>query len=143
MRPRFSIRTLLWLTVVVAAFFVGRQSHEIGARLAGLRRSQWLAAAGPCTFTPHPDGGVLLSIKPQATESRIVFHGDSSGIYQLRMNDPGGMRLIPLRDGSTVFSMTFDDNLEIQADILVRNGKMLAPGLMYKPLLPAGAVVNK
>ena len=54
-RPQFSIRTLLWLTLVVAAFLGGMlfekqrrlaEEHHLGQQRI-LSRSYWLPRAGP------------------------------------------------------------------------------------------------
>jgi hypothetical protein len=49
------------------------------------------------------------------------------------------MQIFPVSDGRTALIATFDDNLEIQADFVVKDGVIRAPGVSYRPISPAVA----
>lgn len=66
-RPQFSIRTLLWLTLVMAAFLGGMVAQQQIVRLKKPASSGpiVLPLVGPCERIVLPDGTVQLRPIPQ------------------------------------------------------------------------------
>ena len=111
MRPRFRTASLLWLVVVVAAFFVGRQSDEIYLRLC----QQW-SALWPNSASYHlnkqPDGSLLLTLKwPPVTQ--CVFSGKACSLT-------GNTKLTPERDGTTEIKISQNDGSQVQIVLEVK-----------------------
>jgi len=120
-KPRFRTATLLWLVVVVSAFFIGRQSDEIGARLSQI----W---QGSCyRLIDQPDGSLLF-----VSKSRIT---GVSGHYQkiVRFTGVGTnqVKLAPQADGNTpIVFWQYDKDTQKQdivfLDLVIANGRIIA-----------------
>jgi hypothetical protein len=91
LRLRFRTTSLLWLAVVVAAFFIGRQSDEIVVRLAQL----WPSSASYVVL-PQRDGSLLFLFKPRVTS--VTMNGE---ICRSIVVDTHRARLVALKDGNT------------------------------------------
>jgi hypothetical protein len=129
MRPRFHIphlrfrtSTLLWLTVVVAAFFVGRQSDEIAARLSQLWPSNL-----PYRLIPQSDGSLLIVSRPQITGWTA---GDLQ-LFRVTILTPNQTQFTAVADGNTNLTLWLHDKSTgkhslVDLNFVIKNGRVSA-----------------
>jgi hypothetical protein len=114
--PRFRTATLLWLTVVVAAFFTGRQSDEIGRRIA----QWWLAAwprAAPYKLTSQPDGSLL--VVTQSPIARVQIR--PTNVCIMNVVNGKDYQVLPLRDGKAELTFWHADGSSAQLTLVSKN----------------------
>jgi hypothetical protein len=99
--PRFRTASLLWLVVVVSAFFVGRQSDEIGARLANLWSSLGFGST-PYRLIHRPDRSILIIANSPVP--RIQVHNPE--LFGAEPLSATGIRIFP-RNRTGVTQLTY------------------------------------
>jgi hypothetical protein len=117
--PRFRTSSLLWLVVVVAAFFVGRQSDEIALQLSKLRNSIWPNTAA-FILSQQPDGSLVFDVGPTSPSRRILINGTACAA---RRATPDSIRLTPISDGTTELKILQSDGSGTLIILEVKNGK--------------------
>ena len=104
-RLRFRITTLLWLTVIVAAFFVGRRSGEI-ERAASLwwqvTRVRWGASVTKTEIIQWPPGSITIN-EPNTIQKAVVYDPRITSVAFLTSNQ---MQISPKGDGKTTVTYT-------------------------------------
>jgi hypothetical protein len=125
---RFRTSTLLSLVVVVAAFFLGRQSDEIGARLAQLWQSIW-PSVPPFSYrlVNQPDGSLLI-----VSQSKVdgVTSFDQQ-VIRVDILDANQVKIAPQADGnSRVTVWQYDRDTQamnlVKLDLVVDNHRIAA-----------------
>ena len=119
MRPRFRISSLFWLVVVVSAFFVGRQSDEIAARLAQL----WTRSP-VYKLTPQPDGGLLI-VSPSPIQ-RLQFR--PANVCIMNLVNGRDYKVLPIRDGSAQLTLWHADGSMGQLNLVSQNKTVSSKG---------------
>jgi hypothetical protein len=114
-RLRFRTATLLWLVVVVAAFFIGRQWEEVDRRVSLLWISIWPNSSPRLTHTP--DGSVLFAINSMT--QRILRSNDACDVEAVNAST---IRFVPVRDGVTEVDIWTIDGKRARLQLKNRNG---------------------
>jgi hypothetical protein len=123
---RFRTSSLLWLTVVVAAFFLGRQSDEIARRLSQLRISFWpdtsmyILSNSLYTLSKQSDGSLLFAARSPSPSLRILINGTACDIQGAGSNR---FQLAALRDGTTEIEILKSDGSGALVKLDVKGGK--------------------
>jgi hypothetical protein len=92
-RLRFRVSTLLWLVVIVATFFLGRQSNEIGLRLGKMWRSIWPRSL--YRVAHQPEGSLLFKSKLPVPRVKVT----DVSLAQANPLGANQIQLDPKRDG--------------------------------------------
>jgi hypothetical protein len=119
-RRRFRFRTssLLWLVVVATAFFVGRQSDEIGRRLANAWHTIWPSSA-PYRLVHQRDGSVLFIARSPIPRVSVDFP-DVSSVTPLA---PSEVQITAKRDGYQQVTFWHQDGTTTELRLMIRRGK--------------------
>jgi len=142
-RLRFRTNSLLWLVVVVAAFFVGRQSSQNGGYLTQSFYRIWPSAAA-LRFVPQKDGTMIITDRAGAQKMWI---SDATVCTAVPTSSDRG-RLTPGVDGiANVHYWRPGATTPFHSLIVVEQGKMmhmefayLQPRISESPSLVSGAV---
>jgi hypothetical protein len=123
-RIRFRTSTLLWVCVVVAAFFVGRQSDEIGLRLQQLWKSVWPNPSPLQTFQ-QPNGRVL--IKSKLPVARV--QNSAPNVCTMNIVDGVDYEILPIRDGKAQLTLWLSDGSAHELRLVSENGALNLGGV--------------
>jgi hypothetical protein len=118
-RPRFRTSSLLWLTVVVAAFFVGRQSDEIGLRLAQIWQAIWPSAAAPYRLVTQSDGSLLFSATSPVPRVQV----NNPDVCSINPLSSTKVAIFPKSDGYQNIIFWHQDGTVTDLKWMIRNGK--------------------
>jgi hypothetical protein len=106
MRPRFRISTLFWMTVVVAAFFCGRRSHDIESsarRWWQVTRVRWGGSVDNTEVIRWPPGSITIN-EPQAIQQAVNYDPKLASVAFHASNQ---ICISPEANGDTVVSYNF------------------------------------
>jgi hypothetical protein len=107
-RLRFRTSSLLWLMVVVTAFFVGQRSDEIGDRLRQSWQRFW-AGGRPYRVLSQPDGSILIHCNSPVGRA-ITSDGAISSVEPI---DTTRIRVKAYNDGALNVDLWLDDGPQI------------------------------
>jgi hypothetical protein len=124
LRLRFRTSSLLWLTVVVAAFFIGQQSDEVAGRLRQLWRTVWPGAA-PYKLVSQPDGSILITCNSGVP--RVIVNNPS--VCGVEPIDARRIRVTKRGDGVATVDLWLDSARppvpQLRLAFKVKNGKLM------------------
>ena len=125
-RLRFRTASLLWLVVIVAAFFLGRQSDEIAARFAHLWQSK---TPSPATYrlVQKTDGSLDFVSLHKVTG--VVYYGPR--ICQVNGLGTKTISVTSQEDGNTRYTfwqydVTTGSTSLVSLDLSVKNSRVTA-----------------
>lgn len=115
---RFRITSLLWLTVVVASFFIGRQSEQIAKQMGQAWRLIWPSAAS-IQVLPQRDGSLLLVMNSPVPR----INNTESRVCDVEVPSADTLRLVAKNDGTTNIICERVDSTKEGVRVAVVNGR--------------------